>query len=72
MTEHDFTAGVTRAIRASNPDATDVRIHWHFGPSRVTWADGTDGWTGLVRVEATGYRTKVMNASTLDERITVR
>ncbi len=65
MTTSTFRTKAEAAVRAANPEAADLDLAWVHGPERVTWADGTEGLSGVVKLAATGFRTRTMHASYL-------
>jgi hypothetical protein len=63
MTKAQFKSKAVALFKGANPDAKGVSIEWTFGPNRVTWADGSQGWTGRFSVSADGFRSREMSAT---------
>ena len=59
-----FRRQAEAGFRRANPEAGVTITGWTFGPERVTWADGSTGFSGLFTVEAPGYRPREVHAST--------
>lgn len=59
-----FKAKAVKLFKAANPDAADASIVWTHA-AKVTWADGTVGYSGLATVTAAGYKPSTLIASWL-------
>jgi hypothetical protein len=70
MRASTFKNRAEAGLRTANPGA-DIQIEWQHGPVRVTWADGSDGFSGVMAVTAPGFHDRVMVASSIDGMVTV-
>jgi len=68
-----FRKRAERVFRKANPDAEAVGlvITW-TRCVRVTWADGSRGFSGTMQVAAPGHRSRAMLATETDSAISVR
>lgn len=68
-----FRRRAESAFRRANPDAVAVGIviDW-LRCVRVTWADGTPGFSGTMLIVSPGHRTRTMIATETDSAISVR
>lgn len=65
-----FRNAVERLMRNTHPDAS-VCFAWKF-VRRVKWADGTNGYSGVLTVTAPGYRPRDMVASFGGQELSVQ
>lgn len=65
-----FRRTAERIMREAHSD-TSIAFEW-TRCQRVTWHDGTKGFSGTVTVKAPGYRTRDMIATAHDTGISVR
>ena len=70
MDKRTFKQRAEQSFRRANPDA-EARITWQRC-ELVTWADGSKGYSGSILVEAPGYRSRTMLASSLGSGVMVR
>ena len=56
-----FKRHAERVLRNAHPDAT-IGVTWNHA-SKVKWFDGTTGYSGTITVQAPGYRTRNMIAT---------
>jgi hypothetical protein len=70
MNRKQFTAKAEQMFRRANPSATIGR--WTFGPNRVTWADGSKGYSGAFLATAPGYLTSQILATQSRDGVWVR
>jgi hypothetical protein len=61
MTAKTFRNNVERILRQAHPDAS-VAITWNFA-RKVSWFDGSEGYSGTLIAAAPGYRQRLMVAS---------
>ena len=66
-TPSSFKRQAERGFARVNSDAEGITFEWTFGPKRVTWADGTPGFSGTGVVRAPGFRPSTFVASALAE-----
>lgn len=59
-----FRRQAEAGFRRANPDAEVTVTEWTHGPERVTWADGSTGFSGLFTATAPGYAPRSVHAST--------
>ena len=62
-TVSEFRKQSVESFKRANPDVKGAKFTWVRKPKAVTWAFGDKGFTGSFRVEAPGFRTKVMHAT---------
>lgn len=70
-TPAQFRRRAVAAFHSANPDAATATIEW-VHCARVTWADGTPGFSGIFAVDAPGYRPRRMLASLTTAALVVR
>lgn len=66
-----FKRQAERIFRNGNREAGKIKITWTHA-ARVTWADQTDGFSGVATVEAAGFRTRNIIASEMTDGLSVR
>lgn len=62
-----FKRQAEAGYRRANPDATDLRMTWTYGPVRCTFPTGIEGFSGVFEAQAAGYRTRTGVASATRE-----
>lgn len=66
-----FRSRIEKMFFTANPDAKDAKLTWTHCAS-VTWHDGTKGYSGTLKVEAEGYKTRTMIATAMDTGLSLR
>lgn len=69
-TSKTFKNRAERVLRKGHPDA-NITIKWQRCV-KVTWADGSSGYSGTIEVSAPGYRTRAMFATLTGGAVMVR
>jgi hypothetical protein len=59
----DFRRKAEAGFRRANPDADYISIEWTFGPKRVTYPTGLQGFVGRFVARAISHRTRELHAS---------
>jgi hypothetical protein len=72
-TPSQFRKQAENGFRKANPDAGEIIFKWEFGPKRVKFPTGIDGFSGVGKASAPGFKTKTIVASgTMETGISVR